>query len=395
MKKIKIVFKIISDFIVLCFQYIQSRFYENKDKYKDAWLFCERGIDAGDNAYWMFKYICHNHPEINAYYVIDSNNDKAYKKVKKIGKVIQYNSYEHKMAFMLSKVYVCTHYGYITRCNYHLYKMLFVKKQKYIFLQHGITQNDISKVMNKLIIPLDLFITSTKKEYKSILEYKYGYSKDEVKLTGMPRFDNLKDTSSKKAKQILFMPTWRNYIATLDGKVDKERFINTEYYKVINSFLSNKLLIKMLEKNNIRLLFYPHHEIQRYIDLFETKSKNIIISKEGDCDVQDLLKKSNLLITDYSSIHFDFAYMKKPIIYYQFDRKDFFDKHYNKGYFDYTKDGFGKVCITEKELLKELNNIIEDNMIISSKYIKRVDDTFVFTDNNNCERIYNEIKKIL
>ena len=39
------------------FYYIVSIFYKDREKYKDAWLICERGTEARDNGYWMFKYI--------------------------------------------------------------------------------------------------------------------------------------------------------------------------------------------------------------------------------------------------------------------------------------------------------------------------------------------------
>ena len=60
-------------------------------------------------------------------------------------------------------------------------------------------------------------------------------------------------------------------------------------------------------------------------------------------DVQDLLKRSKILITDYSSVFYDFAYMKKEVIYYQFDYNDFFKKHYEIGNFNFEKNGFGPI----------------------------------------------------
>ena len=47
---------------------IVAPFAKNKEKYKDLWLIAERGIDARDNAYYLFKYITANHPEINIAY---------------------------------------------------------------------------------------------------------------------------------------------------------------------------------------------------------------------------------------------------------------------------------------------------------------------------------------
>ena len=50
---------------------------------------------------------------------------------------------------------------------------------------------------------------------------------------------------------------------------------------------------------------------------------------------RELFNTSALMITDYSSVFFDFVYQKKPCIFYQFDKKDFFEKHNNEGEFKF------------------------------------------------------------
>ena len=378
----------------MLYYYIRSFAY--KKKYKDCWLFCERGIDAKDNAYWMFKYVIEKHPNVKAYYIIDYNS-KDYEKVKSIGPTIEYKSIEHKVALFNAKKLISSHTGFINIWSYKLYKILFDRKnkQKYIFLQHGITQNNLSKIFNKSIDCIDCVITATNDEYRSIKETKdYGF-KDEVVLTGFARFDQLKNCKTKN--QILLMPSWRNYILTPSYKKqnnkDIDKFIASNYFKTYNSLLNNKKLHKILEVNNIKLIFQLHPEVIKFISMFNVKNENIIIS-DISADTQTLLKESKLLITDYSSVFFDFAYMKKPIIYYQFDEKEFYSKHYEKGYFNHEKHGFGKVIYEEDILIDEIERIIENKYIIDDMYKSRIDNTFKFTDTNNCNRIFDEINKI-
>lgn len=405
MKKISILViikkmpKFFIQFLDMILWHVILFFYPNKKKYKDSWLVCERGVEAQDNGYWMFKYIKETHPEINCFYIIDKNNVNDYDKVKKLGPTIQYGSFENKIAFLMSNVLISTHLGTIINWNYLLFKKIFDRKnkKKFIWLQHGISKDDISNIVNKKIIDLDIFVTSTIPERNSIIENpNYGF-KEEVKLTGLARFDNLNNFTTEK--QILFMPTWRNYILTPSYKKekinDKNMFLNSTYYKSINSFLNNKDVINLLEKNDIKLIFFPHFEIQKYLNLFNVSSKNIVMADKNKYNVQTLLKNSKLLITDYSSVFFDFAYMKKPVILYQFDQEDFFKNHYQKGYFDYNKDGFGSVCTNEKELINSLNKIVNNNFKMEEKYLDRVNKTFKYFDDKNCERIYKEIKKIL
>ena len=104
-----------------------------------------------------------------------------------------------------------------------------------------------------------------------------------------------------------------------------------------------------------------------------------------------LLSQSSLLVTDYSSVSFDFAYMKKPIIYTQFDYDEYRKKHYKKGYFDYILDGFGPVCSDIGVCIDNIIEEIKDGCKIKKKYLKRIQKFFAFFDRKNNERIYNII----
>src|SRR5690625_7616387 len=72
---------------------------------------------------------------------------------------------------------------------------------------------------------------------------------------------------------------------------------------------------------NFEILFCLHPEMQKYTPCFQDGPVKIM--SQGEIDVQDLLKESSMMITDYSSVAFDFSFLNKPIIYYQFDRKRF------------------------------------------------------------------------
>ena len=152
-----------------------------------------------------------------------------------------------------------------------------------------------------------------------------------------------------------------------------------------------------MKENNIKLIFYPHYIFQKYLKYFKSGSENIILASANNYDIQDLLKQANLLITDYSSVFFDFGYMRKCVLYYQFDVDDYIEKHYNfkNGYFEYETMGFGDVIYNEIHMIKSIEQMISNNFQISSTYKDRCNAFFTYTDNHNCERIYNEIIKLL
>ena len=91
---------------------------------------------------------------------------------------------------------------------------------------------------------------------------------------------------------------------------------------------------------------------------------------------------------------FDFAYMRKPVLYYQFDEEEFRANHYAKGYFDYRRDGFGEVVTEEEKALDLLEQYLENGCRLKPAYRARIQEFFPLHDQNNCERIYHEIMKL-
>ena len=282
---------------------------------RDVWIITERKNQARDNGYCFFKYVRENYPDQKIIYIIDKAAPD-YQKIRKYKSVIQFDSWAHYYYYCLSKVHISAHVGGckpehspVTR---YLKKVLSIKD---VFLPHGVSYG-ISEFCLKKYAKIDLFICSSYLEYKNVLN-KYGYKENEVAYTGFPRFDLWHDIHVNK-KQILLMPTWRLYIAQNSG-IDIH---DTAYFKRYQSLINDKRLACYLEKTNTELVFYLHHEMQEYAKCFTSDCPNIkIIQPHDTCDIQEILKSAALLVTDYSSVHFDFAYMNKPVIYYQFDKE--------------------------------------------------------------------------
>ena len=102
-----------------------------------------------------------------------------------------------------------------------------------------------------------------------------------------------------------------------------------------------------------------------------------------------------MLITDFSSLAFDFGYMKKHVIYYQYDEDQYFKSHYIKGYFDYRNDGFGPVYKELKDVVNYVDSCFKHGgELMKRKYLCNVSRFFPVYDNNNCERIFDVIRKM-
>ncbi len=350
----------------------------------DIWLISERGDEARDNAYHLYKYIRENHADIKCFYLI-KHRSVDYQKIKKYNLIIEYGSLKHFIYYIKSKVCISTHiYRYIP--DYRVTQRLdgFFKMNKVrVFLQHGIIQG-CHPYLSAKSNQLDLFCCGARKECEYIKE-SLGYKSDVAICTGLARYDELYDFKVKN--QILLMPTWRGDLYLLSD----DEFIKTDYYKAFQSIINSDMLFNKMQEIGYELVFYPHYEMQKFIHLFQSKFNNIIIAEHEKYDVQKLLKESSILITDYSSVFFDFAYMKKPIIYYQFDKEIYHQRHYEKGYFDYEYDGFGEVVVGYDIIAKLIEYMDKPDML--DIYKERVDSFFGVHDQNNCKRIFEIIER--
>ncbi|WP_035797158.1 CDP-glycerol glycerophosphotransferase family protein [Butyrivibrio sp. MB2005] len=361
------------------------------EDYRNVWLFSERGIDARDNGYVFYKYIKEKHPEINSYYIIDKKSSD-YEKVARLGNVVQFKSLKHYILLGVSKYNVSTHImGFTPNVVIFVWlDRLHIIRGKKIYLQHGVIKDDMW--MNHYpYVSLDIFVTSAKPEYEFIRD-TYGHPDGTVKLLGLCRFDNLIDCADRVKKQILLMPTWRKNIA--DHCHNADDFVKTSYYQYYQSLLNNRKLDDLLEKYGYEFVFYPHYEMQHFLSSYSTTCKNIKIAPIDEYDVQELLIESKLLITDYSSVFFDFVYMEKPVIYYQFDEADFRKNHYPEGYFSYKRDGFGPVVEDEDQLLEQIENSLKNDCTLGSEYHDRISQFFTKRDKHNCDRVFQAIMEL-
>lgn len=344
---------------------------------KTLFMIMERGNDARDNGFCFFEYVREKHPEIEAYYAITKDSPDRGKLSKYGRNVVDFKSFRHYLTYCRATHVISTH----TR-GYNKYVKMFRLNgnQKHIFLQHGVTMSYIPDFQYSNT-RLDLVICGAQPEYE-FMKSVYGYPEGTVKYTGFCRFDKLHDFTVKR--QILVMPTWRKWLSG-------ENFINSGYLKSYNALLSDRRLADILKQYGIELIFYPHHEVQPYISLFDSNNgDNIIIASKYEYDVQELLKESSLLVTDYSSVFFDFGYMHKPVIYYQFDREEFRRSHYQKGYFSYD-DGFGPVAFDNDALIDYIGEYCRNGFQMDRKYLKKVDEYFVLCDTDNCKRVFDSV----
>ncbi|MED1283647.1 CDP-glycerol glycerophosphotransferase family protein [Bacillus mycoides] len=367
--------------LLIC--YFMTKSYYGK---KNIWLIGERNDQAEDNGYHLFKYCRTHRPDLNLYYIIDKDA-KQLENVKSYGNIIYHSSFKHKLMMLHAKVYISA-YHFLTFSFPRPGREFQKKFAKYInakevFLQHGVYIHDVSKWTFKEKNPYDLFITSSEYERQYVIK-ELGYEKQTVKNVGLSRFDNLYKNDVKR--EILIMPTWRDFLRHQSRK----QFVYSEYYRRYNDLINDSRFIEMLERYDLKVNFYIHSEMQRFIDLFNFENERIVIHTKQQASVQNLLKENSLLITDYSSVSADFLYMDKAVILYQFDPEKF---HYRPSEYIRYRD-MGKV-VNEKELvLDELEKFIQNDFKLNAKQSKKAKEIFNVRDRNNCYRTIKSIEEM-
>ncbi len=360
---------------------------------KPIYLFMDRPEQGDDNGEHLFKYALTCNDNIRKYFIVEEDS-KTFKPVSRLGEVVPYKSLKHKLLFLFVDKIITSHpdepvinpfFSYSPNKDERHFISGLGNAEIY-FLQHGVTKDNITPYLKKYDKNLSLIVTVSDKEHDSFMDDGYNYEENIIQTLGFPRYDNLE---SHPRKQILIIPTWRDY---LEG--NEELFVNSGYYTKLNDLLNDERLIKLAKEYGYKIVFKPHprlmHKInektnKRYIDLIKF---NPYIRLSIDDLYQELFSDSSLLITDYSSVFFDFAYLKKPVIYYHPNN----DYHHLKSYFDYNKMGFGSVEMNDKSLINKIAEYLENDCEMEDIYKQRVDQFFKFHDKHNSQRVYDWIK---
>lgn len=364
----------------------------NAKKNQDVWLVCENENEARDNGYHLYKYMRTEHPEQPCIYAV-SKKSKDWKKIRALGPAVDYGSIEHWVLYFTSKYNISSQKGgkpNAALCSF--FELNGVFKPRNVFLQHGVTKDKNDWLMADRC-RFDYFITAMASEDKFVRE-AFGYDPGIIKYTGFPRFDNLHDNKIVK-NRIIIMPTWRKWLRSrserneeLGSDVKTSGFMEN-WMKLLNSDRMKELI----DKYDLEVIFYPHRNMQSHMSEFAVKNPKITVASAETHDMQELMKSAEMMITDYSSVYFDMFYMKKPVIFYQFDEEEFRSFHYEEGWFDYHNNPFGKSYKTSEEVLEALEELAGAGYKVSEEFEEAHKREFQLYDSKNSERVYEFLVK--
>jgi CDP-glycerol glycerophosphotransferase len=145
----------------------------------------------------------------------------------------------------------------------------------------------------------------------------------------------------KDKKTILYAPTWRDDEFYGKGKYKFKLHLNLE-------------LMKRELKDDYVILIRTHYFIADSIDVSDLSGFAYNVSKYDD--ISELYLISDILITDYSSVFFDFANLKRPMLFFTYDLEKYRDV-LRGFYIDIEKEVPGPLVFTSEEVIDAINNI--------------------------------------
>jgi hypothetical protein len=358
---------------------------------KNIWITFDKLYKGGDCGEYFYKYMVSRRADgIRPVYVI--RKDTAdYRRLTAEGyHPSAYRSLRQRLSYLNAKMVFGTHSGVHSFCGFNNWEVQFIQDRICAVntcIQHGLSVQNLQADSNRVINNNKRYYCASASEIRNLSGPEYDYDPSVLRLTGIPRYDGLVD---RRQKQILITPTWRSYLAmpSVMGSVRPYNpdFKETEYYHLFQSLLENRELIETAKRTGYRIIYLLHPVISaQKRDFHPGEGIELVTALESN--YEKLLTESSLMVTDYSGVQFDFAYMRKPVVYFH---PPALPPHYGDGGFCYETQGFGEICRTPEELTAVLREYMERDCALLDVYRRREDDFFAFHDQESCRRIFED-----
>lgn len=360
--------------------------------HQKIWLFLDKIYKGGDSSEYMYRYAVKQNDGIKKYYLLDKTS-ADYARMRKEGyRPLVRGTLRHRLVFLNADMVIASNSTVFAFNDYPFDRSLPIRGDVHFdvaCVQHGMSVQKIAIAQNRLRDNTRLYFCASKYEIKNLSKPVYDYAGyDALKLTGVPRYDGL---VNRAEKILVISPTWRMQSAlpvTRSEGVSRDfnpHFKETNYFKVYNSLINDPRLLDAARRYGYRIQYVLHPIISPQHEDFDKNDVVEIIPSIGDMSYEKIFCEGALMVTDFSGVQFDFAYMRKPVIYLHHHD---IPQHYEEGTFFYDTMGFGEICHTNDELIQVLCRYMEHDCVMPELYRKRADDFFAYSDHNNCARIY-------
>lgn len=345
------------------------------------------------NSYILFQYFLKNNIHI-PYYIINKNSDfyKYLRKNNNIKNLILFDS--KKLSSFYRNLYKYLKDAKIIIASYTILFLQEISAKvpyiKFLKIDHGIRHFKIYIAKYEIISQLKnktKIISSSPYEYEHLIN-ELNYSSRQIynaSLIKYERFQYIKRNKNEK-RCILISFTYRPY--------SKKKFEKSLYKMNLFTLLNDKELINDLYNRNINLIYVPHHEeINRGKKYSQKYFKYAIIGNQKSLD--HYIEHCSLLITDFSSLSFDFMFQNKPVLFYPIDKNDKIN-YPGKANAIYPNNTlfFGNYFSDKNSLVNEIKYYTKNNFKIGYKLRNKYKSVF-FIKTNIINSVVEIIKDII
>lgn len=363
------------------------------------WLFGENlAATSNNNSYYFWKQVVLRKDGIDKFIVLEKNpaNLKTYNTLSAEEKsfVVWKNSIKHfKVYFNADLFWATLSYKDVTPTKLGPLNVDFFIEKPLIYLQHGTTaikalgykgwsyNNNFFRFVyyNKKIKPALM-------EHNQFKDYQLYYGEYFPRYMELVKRHRMYSQQPKEGKSILWFMTWREYL----GDNHMTQILTYQ----MSSLLTNPKLAEYLEKtkSTFTVCLHQFFDEEKIADVKKkVTTDRIKFVHSNKIDVLDELAKNDLLITDYSSVGFDFTILNKPVILYQPDRKAYLEKR--ELYCDIEELKQFSVSKARQVVDSIVNETYGINEFLSSRLPENIDYDYI-EKGGHIDRMYEEFAHI-
>lgn len=376
-------------FIKVSIAWISSFFVSRKNQKKIVLVGGNLGEKYEDNASMFHKYLVQNHSEqVTAYWMYDPKTDYALRD--NIPNAIALGSLRNYLLFFKADY---TFHGHSLMYDIapSVDKFLFLNRKTIItHVSHGI--EGFKKILiQKEDIPLlkrtNYFNCASQYE-KELKLTKWNIPENKLIVTGFPRFDRYPPNQpAPQVKRILMMMTWREWLFDLS----EEEFLNSAYFKNTYGIVTHEGIRNLLSMNGIHMQIVLHPFMKNFAKHFSgltDAGSGMEFTDTQHSSIEQGIENNDMLLTDITSVSWDFLYLNKPIIFNVFDREEYIEKR--GSYLDLVNDLYGYRADSIEEVYKHLKNIVENN-ITTNEWYPEAPRFIDYFDQDNCKRLTERV----
>jgi CDP-glycerol glycerophosphotransferase len=254
------------------------------------------------------------------------------------------------------------------------------------FYRSGMSKTEMVKTYLKDSSRYDYFVSANEFSTKAFMS-AFDIKEDIIIETGYPRNDILVNATDEyinniKGKMkiphnktvILYAPTWRDDKYDTTGYLHELKVDFNKWHKA----LGDKYFI----------IYKPHYLIYNTENLYI--NADFVYDASQYEEINDLYLVSNMLITDYSSVFFDYGILNRPVLFYMYDL-DQYKNNLRGFYLDIYKDLPGPIIENEEELLSSIINIDAVEAKFKNRYSEFYNRFCILNDGRSSEKVINKL----